>query len=335
MVIDAGVTPDELLADAEKAFEQAHHDMLLVSRQLWHKAVPGQPLPPDDEEGRRTTIDRVVTSVSGNHCASENLTPEARGTVDELKTFILEHDLLRLPQPDACKIVEMPEFQRGNSMAFLEPAPPLDTAAASIYAISPPPHDWSAERVESFLREYNRHMLKVLTIHEAYPGHYVQLDYANRQPSLLRRVLGSGVYAEGWANYCEQMLLDEGYGGGDLALRLVQLKFFLRSVANTILDYRMHCTQMSDDEAVEFLTRQAFQGEGEARLKVVRSKLSSCQLSTYFAGRRAFMKLRATVQRELGENFDLGRFHEAVLAPGSVPVKYLPELTRARLQQPR
>jgi uncharacterized protein (DUF885 family) len=220
-------------------------------------------------------------------------------------------------------------------VAFLEAAPPLDTAAASIYAISPPPHDWPAERVESFLREYNRQMLKVLTIHEAYPGHYVQLDYANRHPSLLRRVLGSGVYAEGWANYCEQLLLDQGFGGGDLALRLVQLKFYLRSLANTILDHRMHCTQMSDDEAVEFLTRQAFQGEGEARLKVVRSKLSSCQLSTYFAGRRAFMHLRATVQRELGGNFDLGRFHEAVLAPGSVPVKYLPELTRARLRQPR
>ena len=110
----------------------------------------------------------------------------------------------------------MPEFKRGNSTAYLDPAPPLDLTAASFYAVSPPPKDWDAARVESLLEEYNRHMLQVLTIHEAYPGHYVQLAYANRNPSLIRRVLGSGVYIEGWAVYCEQMMLDQGYGDGDL-----------------------------------------------------------------------------------------------------------------------
>jgi uncharacterized protein (DUF885 family) len=240
-----------------------------------------------------------------------------------------------LPGPDVCQIIEMPEFQRGNSVAFLDPAPPLDTTAASIYAISPPPQSWTPLRVDSFLSEYNRQMLRILTIHEAYPGHYVQLDYANRHPPLLRRVLGSGVYAEGWANYCEQMLLDQGYGDGDLALRMMQLKFFLRSVANALLDHRMHCTDLSDEDALKFLTEQAFQGEGEAKLKVIRAKLSSCQLSTYFVGRGAFMRLRRNVQRELGDQFHLGRFHEAALSAGTVPVKYLPELTRARLQQPR
>lgn len=334
-VLDADVTADELLADAERALEEAHREMLMVSRQLWHQAYPREPLPPDDGEGRHETIERVVSWVSSDHGTPESLPGEARDTVDGLKAFIREHDLLRLPEPDACQIIEMPEFQRGNSVAFLEPAPPFDTAAPSIYAISPPPHDWPADRVESFLREYNRHLLKVLTIHEAYPGHHVQLDYANRHPSLIRRILGSGVYAEGWANYCERMLPDQGYGGGDLALRLVQLKFYLRSVANAILDHRMHCTGTSDDEAIDFLTRRAFQTEGEARLKVVRAKLGSCQLSTYFAGRRAFMNLRATLQREQGADFELGRFHEAVLSPGSVPVKYLPELTRSRLRIPR
>jgi uncharacterized protein (DUF885 family) len=163
----------------------------------------------------------------------------------------------------------------------------------------------------------------------------VQLEYANRCPSLIRKVLYSGVFAEGWAVYTEQMMLDQGYGRGDPVLRLNQLKFYLRAVANAILDHKMHCTEMSDDEALAFLTKQVFQSEGEAVGKIIRAKQTSCQLSTYFVGRTAFYKLRQSVQRELGEAFNLGRFHEAVLDHGTLPVKYLPELVRERLKRPR
>ena len=229
----------------------------------------------------------------------------------------------------------MPEFKRGNSIAYLEPAPPLDARAASYYAISPPTADWPAEKAESFMREYNQYMLPILTIHEAYPGHYVQLEYSNRHPSLIRKVLQSGVFAEGWAVYTEQVMLDEGYGQGDLKLRLNQLKWYLRTVCNAILDYRMHCTGMTDQEAIEFLVRRAFQSEAEAILKVIRAKQSSCQLSTYFVGRMAFQRLRRRVQTTMGDNFELGRFHEACLAHGTLPVKYLPELVPERLKRPR
>src|SRR5262249_26103864 len=169
----------------------------------------------------------------------------------------------------------------------------------------------------------------------AYPGHYVQLEYANRNPSLIRKVLGSGPYIEGWAVYGEVTMLNEGFGEGDLRLRLMQLKFYLRAVANSILDYKMHCTQMSDEEAMKFLTEDAFQSEGEAKLKIIRAKQSSVQLSTYFVGRMAHYRLRQTVQREMGDKFDLGRYHEAVLSTGSVPPKYLSELVHRRLAQPR
>jgi len=228
----------------------------------------------------------------------------------------------------------MPEFQRGNSTAYLNSPPPLDPQASGYYAVSPPPPDWDAARVRSYLEEYNRQMLQILTIHEAYPGHYVQLEYANRQRSLIRRVLQSGVYIEGWAVYTEQTMLDQGYGQGDLRLRLTQLKFYLRAVANALLDHQMHAGAMSDEQALQFLTRDAYQSEGEARLKIIRSKQSSCQLSTYFVGRMAMSRLRQQIQRELGEKFQLGRYHEAVLAPGPVPVKYLPELVRAHLGLP-
>src|SRR5262249_54848570 len=156
-----------------------------------------------------------------------------------------------------------------------------------------------------------------------------------RYPSAIRRVLHSGVFEEGWAVYTEGMLLDQGYGDGDLALRLNQLKFYLRAVANAELDYKMHCTPMTDEEALAFLVDRAYQSKGEAVGKIVRAKQTSCLLSVYFVGRMAFYRLRQSVQREQGDKFDLSRFHEAVLAHGSPPVKYLPELVRARLKKPR
>jgi uncharacterized protein (DUF885 family) len=171
-------------------------------------------------------------------------------------------------------------------------------------------------------------MLQILTIHEAYPGHYVQLDYSNRVRSPIRKILSSGVFAEGWAVYTEQMMLDQGYGEGDLALRLHQLKFYLRAVLNAILDYSMHCTEMSDEQAMELLVGRGYQTEGEAFGKVQRAKQSSCQLSTYFVGRTAFYRLRQNVQRARGENFNLQEFHEQVLNCGTIPVKYLQELVR-------
>ncbi len=333
--LDAGIGAEQVLAEAESEFGRVEREMYVVARQLWSGTFPGKPLPPDDAEGRTATIRAVLARLGRDHGEPGNLVADARATVARIKEFIAANDLLRLPEPDRCQVIEMPEFQRGNSTAYLNPAPPLDRDAASYYAVAPPPREWDTRRVESYLQEYNRYMLQILTIHEAYPGHYVQLAYSNRHPSFIRRVLSSGVFAEGWAVYTEQMMLDQGYGQGDLALRLHQLKWYLRTVANAILDHKMHCTNMSDDEALAFLTRRAFQSEGEAVAKIVRAKQSSCQLSTYFVGRTAFYRLRQQVQREQGDKFDLGRFHEAVLDHGTLPVKYLPELVRERLSKPR
>ena len=335
LTLDAGVTADQVLAEAESEFTRVSMEMYVLSRQLWSMAYPNRPLPPDDVEGRRTTVQQVLNFIAQKHGSPENLTRDVIHTVAQIKDFIARRDLLRLPDPDRCQIIEMPEFQRGNSTAYMNSPPPLDPRASGFYAVSPPPKDWDAARVKSYLEEYNSHMLQILTIHEAYPGHYVQLEYANRNPSLIRKVLGSGVYIEGWAVYTEQTMLDEGYGEGSLPLRLSQLKFYLRAVGNAILDHKMHSSGLTDQEALRFLTEDAFQSEGEARLKVIRAQQSSCQLSTYFVGRMAHYRLRQQVERELGAGFHLGRFHEAVLEPGPVPVKYLPELVRTRLQTPR
>ena len=329
--LDAGVNADQVMADAESEFARVERDMYVVARQLWSKYFPKQALPSDDQDGRRATVEKVLRAVAQEHCKPEDLTNEMKQRVARLKAFISENDILKLPDPDHCQVIEMPEFKRGNSTAYMEAPAPLDPNGTGHLAVSPPPKDWDAQRVESYLEEYNNHMLDILTIHEGYPGHSVQLEYMNQNPSLIRRVLQSGVYIEGWAVYTEQMMLDQGYGDQNLALRLNQLKFYLRAVANTILDHKMHCSNMSDDEALQFLMKSCFQSEGEARLKVIRAKQSSCQLSTYFVGRMAHYRLRQQIERELGEKFVLGRYHEAVLEPGAVPVKYLGELVRKKL----
>jgi len=333
--LDAGLTADEILAEAEREADRVDREMVVIARQMWAQAYPGVVIPPDDAAGRRLLVAKALAATAKNHGQPDTLVKDARATVADITKFIREKDIMRLPSPDRCAIIEMPEFMRGNSVAYLNPAPPLDITARSEYAISPPPADWSAQRVESFLGEYNSAMLQILTIHEAYPGHYVQLEYANRVPSLIRRVLGSGTYNEGWAVYTEQTMLDQGFGQGDLALRLNQLKFYLRAVCNAILDHKMHCGEMTDEQARQLLMDRAFQTEGEAVGKIIRSKQSSAQLSTYFVGRTAFYRTRQSIQRELGDKFDLGRYHEAVLEQGSIPVKYLPELVRERLQRPR
>jgi uncharacterized protein (DUF885 family) len=332
--LDADRNADQVLADAKAEFERVGREMYVVARQLWSRYFPRQPLPPDDPAGRRAAIQQVLGRIGLDHGQPETLLRDVRRTVAEIRRFIAQRDILRLPQPDTCRIIEMPEFKRGNSTAYLNSAPPLDPKAAGYYAVSPPPSDWDAQRIQSYFQEYNRNMLQILTIHEAFPGHYVQLEYANRVPSPIRRVLQSGVYIEGWAVYTEQMMLDQGYGQGDLPLRLTQLKFYLRAVGNAILDHQMHCAAMTDDQALSFLTDQGYQSQGEARLKIIRAKQSSVQLSTYFVGRMAHYRLRQAIQRELGDKFQLGPFHEAVLAQGPVPVKYLPELVRSRLNLP-
>lgn len=329
--LDCGLTADQVLADAEAEFDRVQREMYVIARQLWSHYFPNLALPPDDAVGRREAVQRVLGEIAKSHGTPRSLVRDVKATSKGLHRFLHDHPVVPLPQPDRCQIIEMPEFQRGNSTAYMNSPPPLDTNAAGFYAVSPPPKDWSVERIKSYFEEYNDQMLRILTIHEAFPGHYVQFEYANAHGSLPRNVLSSGPYVEGWAVYTEQMMLDQGYGAGDLALRLTQLKFYLRAVANAILDHKMHCTAMSDDEAMKLLVEGAYQSEGEARLKVIRAKQSSAQLSTYFVGRMGHYRTRQQISRELGERFSLPRYHRAVLELGPVPVKYLPELVRRRL----
>ena len=332
--LDSGLTAEQVLEEAEREFERVEREMYVIARQLWAQAYPGKPLPADDGEGRRATIRQVLAHYNREHGKGEELVKDARASVDRIKSFIEERDILRLPDPDRCRIMEMPEFQRGNSVAYLNPAPPLDARVSSIYAISPPPREWDTRLQQSFLEEYNRYMLQMLTIHEAYPGHYVQLEYSNRHPSLIRKVLSSGTFAEGWAVYTEQMMLDQGYGEGGLAAAAEPAEVV--SAGSGQRRPRSPDARLGHDRrgGAEFLTGRAFQSEGEAgqdhpgQAKLVSALDVLCRPD-------GLLPAEAASAARAGRQVRAGRFHEAALDHGTLPVKYLPELVRERLSRPR
>jgi uncharacterized protein (DUF885 family) len=224
------------------------------------------------------------------------------------------------------QIIVMPEFQRGFSVAYADSPGPLDKGQNTYYAISPLPADAAPEKVESFLREYNKFLIHVLTIHEAMPGHYLEGAHSANHPSTLRAVLRSGVFAEGWAVYTERMVADAGYMDNDPLFRLMQLKFYARAVANAILDQGIHVDGWSREQAMDLMVRQTFQQQSEADGKWIRAQLSSTQLATYFVGAQEHFDTRRAAEAKWGDAFELKTYHDRVLSYGAPPVRFARQL---------
>ena len=234
-----------------------------------------------------------------------------------------EKNLLTLPPRSNLQVIETPVFMRGiYAVGGFNPAPALEPQLGAFYWITPIPKDWPAARVDSKLREYNFYKLKLLTIHEAVPGHYVQLEYANDvQPQyrrLLRAVYGNGPYVEGWAQYATQIMLDNGFLDNSPELRLTFEKEELRVLANAILDVRLHTMGMTDQEALDLMQKRTFQEAEEATAKLQRAKLSSCQLPTYFVGWRGWNRIR-----DERRGMKLPEFNDRALKQGAVPLTAL------------
>lgn len=185
------------------------------------------------------------------------------------------------------------------------------------------------EKVESFLREYNHWVLQILNIHEGVPGHYVQLQHANRSPSVIKALFGNGAMVEGWAVYSERMMLESGYGGNTPEMWLMYYKWNLRTICNTILDYSVHVLGMSEAEAKDFLINQAFQTQAEADGKWRRVQYTSVQLTSYFSGYSEILDFRNQLKQQQGDQFDLWKFHEQFLSYGSAPVGMIKRLMSA------
>lgn len=324
-ILREGISTKDVLERAKETLDQTQNDMAELAAPLYEKWF-GSARKTDSRADRLQMIRSVLDRIAEDHVGRDEVMDDALGTVEELTRFIKEKGLLTLDPAKPLEVRVMPEFQRGISFANLQAPGPLESNLQTYYNVSPIPQDWDDERVDSFLREYNRISVKILSIHEALPGHYVQLYYANRHPSLVRAVFGSGVMIEGWAHYTEAMMIREGLGGGDPRYDLVQKKWSLRGIANAIIDQKIHTGNMTKEEAMDLMVNETFQEEAEASAKWVRAQLTSTQLSTYFVGNMLIDDLRKDYQQKLGDDFSLKTFHETLLSQGSIPVRYLREI---------
>jgi uncharacterized protein (DUF885 family) len=307
LTLSAAADPDAILARAETDLDRITDQITEVAAGLG-----GTP---------REVLDRLAADAP----EERTILRFCAAALAEQTEFVRDHDLVTL-YDDPLKIIDMPEINRGIAVAYCDSPGPLETAPlATFIAVSPVPADWSPERKASFYREYNRHMVHNLMVHEAMPGHYLQLQHSRRFSggTGLRAALRSGSFIEGWAVYTEELMARHEYPGeGDpAAVRMQQLKMQLRSTINAILDARVHAHGMTEAEAMALMSERGFQEEGEAAGKWRRALLTSAQLSTYYVGYTEVADLAADVRRTTG--LPERAVHDRMLAHGSPPVRLL------------
>jgi uncharacterized protein (DUF885 family) len=322
-VLDADLTPDDVLHRAEADLARIEGEIARAAAQYLGEAVP----PPDDAAALvRRALDAVAAAGPVDDSTVLPLCAEA---LERTTAFVREHDLVTV-YDDHVEIVEMPEIHRGVAVAYCDPPGPLETAALpTFFAVAPTPAGWDADRVASFYREYNASLLSDLTIHEAMPGHVLQLGHARRPRtgSRVRSAFWSGPFVEGWAVYAEALMVERGYDAGlgeqaALAIRLQQLKMQLRMTINAILDVRVHTRGMTEEEALRLMLVRGHQEEGEAAGKWRRALLTSTQLSTYYVGRSAVSGIVDDL-RAANPSWTDRQVHDAVLGHGSPPPRHL------------
>lgn len=304
--LDSDLTASALLGRAEA-------NLIEVGERIREAALEltGSPDP-------KAALDLLAT----DHPHDDTIVASAETSLVAATDFARTHELVSLVD-DACVVVEMPEFARGVAVAYCDSPGPLEPAnVPTFYAIAPTPSDWSPAKVASFYREYNHHMVHNLTVHEAVPGHFLQLAHARkfRGSTRVRAACESGTFIEGWAVYTEELMADAGYGG--LGVRMQQLKMQLRMTINALLDQLVHCADLSESDAMAMMQDKGFQEEGEAAGKWRRALLTSTQLSTYFVG---YSEMSA-IARARPSGTSQREWHDAMLAHGCPPPRHLRQL---------
>jgi uncharacterized protein (DUF885 family) len=316
---------EELMKRAKADLEQTQTAIYETALLLYKKYFPNADPAAAGLADKHKVTAAVLGKLAEQHPNDATVVDYAKKITAEATGFVKQHDVVAVPDVPL-DVIAMPEFKRGVAIAYCDAPGPLEKNGKTLFAVAPTPKDWSKERKESFFREYNNYMIRDLTVHEAMPGHFLQLARSNefRAPTLVRAIFQSGSFIEGWAVYCEQVMAEQGYGGPEVKMQ--QLKMRLRAICNAILDQSIHAGNMSEQEAMDLMTKEAYQQEGEAVAKWKRARLTSAQLSTYFVGATEHLDLRAAAQKKLGEQFNLKKYNDQVISYGSPPVKYVREL---------
>ncbi|SNY63817.1 DUF885 domain-containing protein [Stenotrophomonas sp. CC120223-11] len=324
--LNSSLSRQEIGERARAELKRVREDMYGIAQTVLKDkpGAPEMPAQPTDEQQQKA-IEAALELAYADKPARDKVVDDAKAALEQSTAFVREHDLVTLPDAPV-DIILMPEFQRGVAVAYCDSPGPLDKNLKTFYAVSPIPDDWNEKQVDSFLREYNSRMIHLLSIHEGTPGHYLEGWHSAKFPSTLRAVLRSGLFAEGWAVYTERMMQEQGYLNNDPLFHLVQLKFYLRTISNAILDQGVHVDNWDREKAMHLMTHDAFQQESEASGKWVRAQLTSAQLPTYFVGAQEHFDTRKAVQEKLGDKFNLKAYHDQVLSYGAPPVRFARQL---------
>ncbi|HEL4296920.1 DUF885 domain-containing protein [Stenotrophomonas sp. GD03930] len=324
--LSSSLSRQEIGERARAELKRVREDMYGIAQTVLKDkpGAPEMPAQPTDEQQQKA-IEAALELAYADKPARDKVVDDAKAALEQSTAFVREHDLVTLPDAPV-DIILMPEFQRGVAVAYCDSPGPLDKNLKTFYAVSPIPDDWNDKQVDSFLREYNSRMIHLLSIHEGTPGHYLEGWHSAKFPSTLRAVLRSGLFAEGWAVYTERMMQEQGYLNNDPLFHLVQLKFYLRTISNAILDQGVHVDNWDREKAMHLMTHDAFQQESEAAGKWVRAQLTSAQLPTYFVGAQEHFDTRKAVQEKLGDKFNLKAYHDQVLSYGAPPVRFARQL---------
>ena len=321
--IQSRFTAAEIYQQALQHKAELLHDMGHRAARLYPKYFPGQKAPADT----LALITAVINQLTLKHAPRDGFVDAVKRQIPTLVAFVNEHKLLTQDPSKPLVVRETPLYMRGSGAGASVSAPgPYDKGANTYYNVEPLPAEWTPAQAESYLREYNDYTLQILNIHEAIPGHYTQLVYANRSPSLVKSIFGNGAMVEGWAVYSERMMLESGYGNNSDEMWLMWDKWNMRSTLNAVIDHAIQAENMSEKDVVALLRREGFQEEAEAQGKWLRATLSQVQLSSYFTGYSEIYALRQELKQQEGQAFDLKTFNEQFLSYGSAPVKYIREL---------
>lgn len=326
--MEAGVEAPNVLQSAERDLDKVRAEMLALAEPLARGWKLGPHTELSGEARENAVIGEVLDRIADHHSTRQSYMDDARKDLEEARAFVEAKHIVTLPPLDNLKVIPTPDFMRGvYSVGGFSPAPPLEPQLGAFYWITPIPDDWPEARVESKLREYNFYKLKLLTLHEAMPGHYVQMQVASAiQPEsrrLLRSLYGNDPYIEGWGEFAEETMLDEGFLNHSPEMALTFAKERLRVIANAILDVRLQMLEMTDQEALDLMEKRTFQEKEEAEEKLQRAKLTSCQLPAYYVGWNGWVRLRDEYRKSKGASYSPAGFNDRALHEGAAPLAAL------------
>jgi uncharacterized protein (DUF885 family) len=294
---------DRILAIGEANLERDHNAFIETARKI------DASKPPKD----------VIQSLSKDHPTEASLIPDAKKTVDGIVQFIKDKKIVTIPSEVRPIITETPPY----AFASMDTPGPYETKATeAFYYVTPPEKDWDPKHKEEHLRAFNPPVMKIITIHEAYPGHYIQFLNAKQFPTKTRKIIFCGTNAEGWAHYSEQMMLEEGFGNGDPKVRLAQLEEALLRDARYVVGIKLHTAGWTVEQGAQFFQEKAFQEPANAYEEARRGAYNPTYLY-YTLGKLQIYKLRDDYQKTKGSSYSLQNFHDDFVKQGSIPIKLI------------